>query len=210
MKKLVYVFSALMLIGAVSCASLSSLITPATIDKKAVKYASDAGVIDAKDFEGYGNLDKADRLVKAVWDAHKTIDLRLTHEIEENNLTVMVLDEAVVSNRKEAIEREENIFGPSGFLTLGLTALGVGPLAGIIGLMRKRPGDWTPQEMEATLGEVKGEVSQKDKNIIEIVKGVQKVLETCDKENADIYKKILAMAQSSDTKELIAKIKTTL
>lgn len=217
------IVASILIAGGIGCAALSNLVTPATIDKGAVKYAAAAGVIDANDFKGYANLDKAVRLKAAVDAAFKVKDLALNQMIEKNKLDYAQLSNVANSNMQLAQAREKQLFGPTGLLTMGLSLLGVGGLGGVIGLARKRPGDITPQEMEAALADVKGEVTAKDQQFLELVKGVQlflnahKVAVSNDGPNpskvddaiAVELKKALDGVQSVTTRQAVAAVKVT-
>lgn len=189
----------------VGCAALSEYVTPASIDQKAVEYVVKAGVADANDFKGYANLEKAIRLELMVENAYEVVTLALEQMREKNQLDYSILRGVVINNTKVAREREELLFGETGLLAVGLGALGAGGLGSILGLMRKRPGDITPQELEAALADVKGEVTAKDRQVIEIVKGVQKFLDKYPK--GTVYGDELRLAlsnQSIDTREAVA------
>lgn len=209
MKNMLLVLASLVLLMGIGCAALSEYITPAEVDPKAVAYAEKAGVADANDFAGYANLEKAIRLEAAVDAAHEVTSLALAQMAEKNELDYGILKGVVANNLRSARDREEQLFGETGLLSTGLTALGFGMLTGVLGLMRKRPGDVTQQEMESVVAEVKGEVTDKDRQIIELVKGVQKILDVYPKktELGDQLRSMLASAQSLDTKQAVASIK---
>ena len=77
--------------------------------------------------------------------------------------------------------------------------------------MRKRPGDVTPQELEAAVAETGHKVTDKERQLFELVKGVQKFLDTHqDDAVATELKTTLAVAQSADTKTAVAAAKVTL
>jgi len=212
MKRIVLVFIALaLLVAGIGCAALSTLVTPANVDKNAVAYAASAGVIDPNDFRGYGNLDKAIRLKAAVDAAFQVKELSLNQMMEKNRLDYSQLSQVADSNMKASRAQEELLFGETGLLSMGLSLLGVGGLGTVIGLMRKRPGDITPQEMETALTEIKGEVTDKDRQIIEIVRGVQKLFEAYPKNTAFGAELRTALAnQSTDTRQAVAAVKATL
>jgi len=201
--------ASIILIAGIGCAALSTMLTPATIDKAAVKYAASAGVIDANDFRGYGNLDKAIRLKTAVDAAFKVKELSLNQMMEKNRLDYAQLSDVAESNMKVSQAKEEQLFGPTGLLTMGLSMAGFGTLTGLVGLMRKRPGDITPQDMETAVASVKGEVTTKDRQLIEIVKGIQVVLDAHPKGDptGDEIRKALGK-QSLDTRQAVALAKT--
>jgi hypothetical protein len=194
----------------IGCASLSEYVTPANIDQKAVEYAVGAGVAEPNAFAGYANLEKAIRLEVAVENAYEVKVLALAQMQEKNQLDYGILRGVVTNNTKIARAREEQLFGETGLLSVGLSALGAGGLAGMLGLMRKRPQDWSPEEMESALAELKGSVSGKDRQLIEVVKGVQSFINTNPGEAADRLKAAITAARSSDTAQAIAAIKATL
>jgi hypothetical protein len=195
----------------IGCASLSDYITPATVDQHAVEYAASAGVVDANDFRGYANLEKAIRLEVAVNNAYEVKTLALTQMQEKNQLDYGVFRGVTVNNTKIAREREAALFGETGILSMGLSLLGVGGLGGVIGLMRKRPGDITPQEFEQTIADIKGEVTIKDRQFVEVVKGVQNFLNGHAGEAiATELKAAISTVRSADTKEAIALAKAVI
>lgn len=194
----------------IGCASLSDYVTPATVDQKAVEYAASAGVVDANDFRGYANLEKAIRLETAVESAYQVKTLALTQMQEKNQLDYGVLRGVAVNNTKVAREREAALFGETGILSMGLSLLGVGGLGGLIGLARKRPGDITPQELEQTVATIKGEVTTKDRQFIEVVKGVQSFLDSHPGDIADQLKTAISLIRSADTKTAIAAAKAVI
>ncbi len=196
----------------IGCASLSEYLAPAAIDQQAVEYAASAGVAEPNDFAGYANLEKAIRLETAVASAYEVKALALTQMQEKNKLDYEILRGVVATNSAAARDRETQLFGETGLLSLGMTALGFGGLTGLLGLMRKRPGDITTQEMEQAVASIKGEVTTKDKQIIEIVKGVQKFLDKNPKGSisGDELRACLGEAESMDTKQTVAVAKAGL
>jgi len=200
----------LITLAGVGCVVLSEWVTPAEVDKAAVEYADEAGVIDANDFVGYANLDKAKRLATAVKAAYQVNGLAIEQLREKNDLDYQLLSESVANAVKIGTAREESLFGESGLLSLGLTALGVGGFGGLLGLMRKRPGDWTAEEVQSAVAEVSTESEKKDVQLAEVVKGVQSFLDTYDDQPyVKELKTLLSVAQSADTKKAVATIKAT-
>ncbi len=192
------------------CASMSDYLTPAKVDQKAVEYAVSAGVADANEFRGYANLEKAIRLETAVESAYEVKTLALAQMQEKNQLDYGLLKGVVMNNTKLAREREQALFGETGLLSMGLSLLGVGGLGGILGLMRKRPGDITPAEMEAALAEFKGRVSDKERQFFEVVKGVQVFLNEHPGDIAEQLKAAITLVRSADTKTAIAEAKAVI
>ena len=217
--------ASILLAGGIGCAALSTLITPANIDKKAVTYAASAGVIDANDFRGYPNLDKAVRLKAAVDAAFKVKELSLTQMMEKNTLDYAQLSDVAETNMKIAQAKEEQIFGEKGLLSMGLSLAGFGTLTGVVGLMRKRPGDLTPAEVEKAVQQVTYDKTTRERQMGELVKGAQAFIDgtknmTVDqivalcknpdgtvKDPGTVLKDFMAKAQSADTKQTVATIK---
>lgn len=211
--------SVILLVAGMACVPLSHYITPAQKDGRAVQYSSKAGIADPNDYAGYFNLDKAVRLENAVTNAHEKTQLELIQEIDKDSLQYAQLAKTTKQNRMIAQQREEQLFGPEGLLTLGLSVAGASGLAGLIGLMRKRPGDVTPEEVRDLLGGAELEIGEKERQFSELVKGIQKFIElgkggiaTDPAIVADIecLKSELAKVQSADTKEEVARIKATI
>lgn len=207
-KTVLYVVCACCVVGGVGCVALSEWVTPATIDQRAVEFAEESGVVGEGTFEGYPNLDKANRLANAVLAAYEINDLVLEQLQENNNLNYTLLNEVVVRNQKQAQAREEMLFSEQGLLSLGLAAFGISVPAGLFGLSRKRTGDWTPQEHETALGAIKGTVTDKDRQMLELVRGVQKFLDVS--ESGKELKLSLEAAQSADTRIRVAQLKATI
>jgi hypothetical protein len=155
---------------------LSHHFTPAEIDKNAKKYCIDAGVADANDFDGWHNLIMAAKLKELVDIAHQVTQQKLDQMKDVDKLQHAIHQKTTTTNYTEGLKREEALFGETGFISLGLTLMGVSG-AGVLGLMRKRPKDFTPEEMQSALAEVQGksveELSAKEKHFTQLVKGVQ-------------------------------------
>jgi len=202
----------ILLAAALGCAAVSELVTPATVDQKAVNYAAEAGVIDANEFAGYGNLYKANRLKDAVDTAFQVKSLSIKQMQERNELDYNALNEVVTANRVAAMQREEALFGEKGILPLAAGLLGFGGLTGAIGLLRKRPGDLTPIEVQQAVveatGEADAEAANRARQFAEVVKGVQTFLDRhkTDAIGAELKAALSAM-QSDDTKREVAVIK---
>lgn len=209
MKTLAYIFCIGLVVLAIGCASLSELVTPATIDKKAVEYADKAGVIDANDYDGYANLYKAKQLAQAVVAANQVNSLALEQLQEKNSLDYSLLNDVVVKNLEIANAREEQLFGETGLLSMGLGLAGFGGFTGLLGLLRKRPGDHSPQDFENAVTTIKGEVSTKEKQFIQVVQGVKKFMDSKTRDGKidtviEELKGFLREAQDEDTKKAVA------
>jgi hypothetical protein len=203
----------------VGCAALSEYLTPATVDHYAVEYAAGAGVVEVNDFKGYANLDKAIRLSLAVEQAYDVRVLSLEQMAETNQLDYARLKGVTITNTKVAKQREELLFGPTGLLSTGLTALGFGAFGGLLGLMRKRPGDMTPVEVEQAVSAVTFEKVDRERQMAEVVRGLQSFIDDTKKLSldelmagfkdgtiGDVLKSYLSN-QSLDTKQTVAMIK---
>lgn len=212
MKTILILISLVALSAGFGCAALSEYVTPARLEPKAIDYAANAGVLDPAEFSGYQNLEKALRLESAVGMAHQTLQFAYQQMAEKDQLDYSLLSNLVISNRTIAQAREEALFGETGLLSIGLTALGFGSFTGILGLLRKRPQDITPEELESKLTELNGELSDKDRQLIELIRGVQQFINANGKEVAviDQLKQFLAAAQNPDTKIKVAEVKATL
>jgi len=178
MKQLIIALVSLILIaGGIGCSTtLSYLITPADKDQDAVDYVVEAGVADPNEYKGFFNLDKAIKLMKDVSISYTIRKQKLVQALEREETKHSILSETTKANKDVALEREEALFGPTGILSMGMTLMGVSG-AGILGLMRKRPKDFTPEEMQNALAEATGrkqeELSTKEKQFTQLVKGVQ-------------------------------------
>lgn len=208
-KTLIIVVSLVLILAGVGCVALSQQVTPADVDSRAVNYVDNSDIADANEFAGYANLYKALKLSDYLDQAHQLTQFELSKLLEHDNLVYSQLKDTVANNVTIGQQREELIFGETGILSLGLSMVGAGSLTGFIGLMRKRPGDWTQEEVNDALDELGVEVSDKDRQIAEIVKGVSAVMKS-DDVTTDVLKQIksiLSQYQSQDTKETVAAVK---
>lgn len=144
--------------------------------------------------------------------AHQAIQFTYQQMAEKDNLDYSILRDVVARNYAIAKQREDILFSESGLLSVGLTALGFGSFTGILGLMRKRPSDITPEEMEAMLADIKGELSDKERLFLELVRGIQAFIDANGKDVPAVkdLKAKLSTAQSQDTKVAVAEAKTLL
>jgi len=207
-------FSLLLLFAGVGCVAASRWLTPAELDSRAVDYTIKAEVAEPNDYKGWANLIKAEKLERNVDSAHDVIQLDLEQLIQKDNLEYSIHKDVTAYNHQMAKEREEVLFGDEGLLSLGLSLAGFGSLTGFIGLMRKRPGDVTSQEMEQLVaqatGKTTGELSEKNKQFIEVVKGVQAFINTYRDKTPDVIndmKTMLNKAQGTSTQVAVAKVK---
>jgi len=212
MKKVVaIILLACMGITAVGCVALSEYATPTPVSQAAVKYAAEAGVIDANSFRGYANLHKARKLGAAVKAAYEVNTLAMDQLQERHELDYAILSEVVSRDTKIGEHREQALFSETGLLPAVLGLAGMGGLGGLIGLSRKRPGDVTPEELKAATAQAGIDLKDKERQMLEIVQGVQKFLDAPIPPGNDYkaeLKGALTMAQSGDTRKAVAVLKT--
>ena len=212
-KTIIISLSLLFMVAGIGCMAVSELITPARIDRNAVDYVVNSGIRDANAYEGYPNLDKANRLVDDVDNAHEVVQFNLQQRANKDNLDYSINRDVVVVNRQDAISREEQLFAPNGLLSTGMALLGVGGLSGFVGLMRKRPGDMTQVELESAVAEVQGttaaELSAKQKQVIQLVQGIQQFM-NLNPQAATQMKPILNQTQDTDTQIAVSTVKKEL
>lgn len=210
---LIIIVSIILMLAGISCMAVSELVTPAEINKSAVKYAVNSGVADEQDYLGYPNLGKARRLVVAVDSAHKVNVFDLQQRLAKDSLDYTMLRGVVTNNEQIAVEREQMLFGQSGLLSMGLSMLGVGGLGGVIGLLRRKPGDWSPEEVtdaitEAT-GKTSNELSAKNKQVIQLVQSVDALIKTFNLDKTKI-KSVLNGVQDGDVQIAVSTTKRDL
>lgn len=219
MKKIALVLCLLVGVIAISCVPLSYYLTPADLDPQSIDYVTNAGVADANKYAGYPNLHKAEMLKEDVESAYKITQFELEKAAEKNNLDYSICAETTAANYTAAIQREEDLFGKEGGIATLLGIAGLSGATGLLGLMRKRPGDITPEEAskavaEAT-GESQAEIEAKINQFNQVVKGVgefKNVLEEHKDSNravavADILtdmKNIFNANQDTETQKAVA------
>ncbi len=211
MKKLLaYVLLAVVIIGGGCINTLSEELTPGRVDKDVVAYNEEAGTGRAEDYKGllgYPSLASVKRLRADFEAAVVVTNQELKHLAEQKQLQAKILEGVVTADFEIAAAREEFLFNPTtGALAIGLSLLGVGA-GGYLGLMRKRPQDVTPVEMEKALSEVKGEVTDKDRQIIQLVHGMKIVL---DAQPAGAQADMKAVLKNSQLPETRAAVKSVL
>jgi hypothetical protein len=210
--KIIILLSLILIVTGVGCAALSSYVTPAELDDQSIDYVVLAGVANPKNFTGYPNLAKAEKLQKDVDSAHAVNQFNLEKLIQKDTLDYSIYKDVTMTNYETAVEREKQLFGENGLLSLGLSMIGAGGFAGLLGLMRKRPGDITPAEAEQALAEATGrtaeELSTKERQMIQLVKGVQMFLEATPERDVELrLKQAMDKAQDTDTQIAVATIK---
>jgi len=213
MRKLIAVICLSLMAAGCTTMSLSDYVTPAEIDQDAVEYVEKAGVAKSGEYEGYGNLYKAVKLQKDVEAAHRLNLQDIEHLAEDENLHYSIHTDTTSINATAAIQKEQALFGEEGLLSLGLTIAGVSGFAGLLGLMRKRPGDMTKADYENALAAAKGEavndLSLKEKQFCQLVKGIQEFLDF-NPENNEQLRDSLVKATDEETKKAVAVVKATL
>jgi len=205
--------SVLFILMSVAGCVLSHYVTPAEIDKNAQRYVIAAGVADANDFAGWHNLIMAAKLKELVDIASMLTQQRLDQMKDQDALQHAIHQKVTTNNYQKAIKTEELLFGETGILSLVMGMTGMGALTGVLGLSRKRPQDVTPQEMEQALAQATNktaeELTLKEKQLIQIVKGIQNFkAENADRNDVlEGLKKALLAAQDTDTKAAVAVVK---
>jgi len=210
----------LMVVVGIGCAALSHYITPGDLDKDTQRYVVDhgRGNYSEEDYKSflYPNLVDVQKLDEDLDDVHDMEQLRLHQKIDMDNQEYAICKKASSSNLQSGLMREETLFGEKGLLSLGLSLAGMGTLTGLLGLMRKRPGDMTPQDMEKAVAEVSGktqeELTAKQKQFIQVVSGVSTLMKDWKTNNPQMYaqaKSIFNAAQDTETQVAVATAKKT-
>lgn len=211
------ILSLVLIMLGLGCTAMSRYVTYAEIDQDAVEYAVDAGVADGNDYDDrWTNIVLAERLEQDIDDGHKIIQLDLKQLIQKDDLEYSIHKDVVANNLAVAFQREELLFGETGLLSLGLSMAGFGSLTGLLGLMRKRPGDITAPEMEQALasatGKTTADLSAKEKHFVQVVKGVQAFMDPRndnDSRSVEDLKLYMDQAQDIDTQAAVAVVKKT-
>jgi len=201
-----YTLLAVVLIGSGCIGVLSEELTPGRIDCDVVAYNEEAGTGSAEDYRGwlFPSLAALKRLQNDFNAAVVVTNQELKHLVEQKQLQADILKGVVDNDVEVAVAREDFIFNPTtGALAIGLSLAGVGA-GGYLGLMRKRPKDITPAEMETALGEVKGKVTDKDRQFIQLVAAMKNVIEAQpDAAKQTEMKTILKAGQLPDTRAAV-------
>ena len=209
MKKLLaYIVLAAAVIGGGCIGTLSEELSPGRVDKKVVAFNEEAGTGAAADYKGllWPRLASIKRLRTDFEAAVVVTNQELKHLVEQKRLQAKILRGVVTNDYNVAAAREEFLFNPTtGALAVGLSLLGVGA-GGYLGLMRKRPQDITPVEMETALGEVKGEVTNKDRQIIQLVASMKNVIQAQPEANREAIVKTLKDGQLPETRTAVKKV----
>ena len=216
LRTLVIILSLIMVVAGISCTIVSQQATPAEVDRNALRYAVAAGVTDFNDYDAwYPNLAEAIRLIEDVDAAYSVNQLKIQQVAEKNDLDYSIHTKTTRNNFRIGQQREEALFGDKGLLSMGLGLLGMGSLTGMLGLMRKRPGDITKPEMEQVLasatGKTSAELSTKEKQFTQLIKGVQAFTKTFGN-MPDVVagiKNSMDIHQDKDTQAAVAVIKKT-
>lgn len=208
MRKLIaYILLAIIVVGSGCIGTVSEHLTPGKIDEKVVKYNEQAGTGKAEDYKGilFPSLAELRKLNQDFEAAVAFTNQELRQLAEKNKLEQDVLRGILAHDTKLAKDREEFLWNPTtGAIALGLSLLGVGA-GGYLGLMRKRPQDYTELDLQKAMSEVKGEVTDRDRKIISLVKSMQNVIEA-EGEPAK-REAILKILKDSQTPEARAAVK---
>jgi hypothetical protein len=208
-----YIMLAVVLIGSGCMGTLSENLTPGNVDKDVVEYVEEAGVGHAEDYEGilYPSLAEVRRLNQDLDAAIALTDQELKHIAEQKKLKDRILLGTVGRDLELAVAREDFLFNPTtGAIALGLSLLGVGA-GGYLGLMRKRPQDMTPEEIEAAMVEVQGDISDNQRSLISIVKSIQNVIDAeTEPEKQAVILKILKDCQTPEARTAVKEAKAKL
>jgi len=210
MKKiLAYIVLAVVVIGGGCIGTLSEELTPGRCDPDVVAFNEEAGTGSAKDYKGllFPSLASV-KLLQTDFKAAVAITIQeLKQLVEQKRLQIDILNGIVDGDVEIAVARENFLFNPTtGALAIGLSLLGIGA-GGYLGLMRKRPQDITPVEMERALGDVKGEVDNRDRKIINLVASMKNVIDTAPTPDAakSIVEKLKA-AQLPETRDAVKSV----
>lgn len=213
MKKLIAYAVLLMVVVGYGCMGpMSEEMTPASIDKDAVVVVEKAGTGSAEDYKGFlfPSLASARKLQKDLQEAIVVTDQELKHLVESKQLQDKILTGSVLNNVQVAEVREDALFNPQGgAIALGLGLLGI-PAAGYLGMLRKRKGDITPEDHEAALAGIKGEVTEKDRAVLQLVAQMQKVIDAKPQAEREQYLKELKAEQLPETRAAIKAAKARL
>ncbi|KKM80085.1 hypothetical protein LCGC14_1343440 [marine sediment metagenome] len=182
MKKILLMLSVVLLLTGLGCAAISHYATPAGKDQGSIKYIVDNSDGHVEDYEVWPwfNLHTANKLKEDLDDSHQTVQHRLRQAMEDDQLEYGQHSDVVITNVQQARQREEALFGEKGLLSMGLSLTGMGAFTGILGLMRKRPGDITPTEVSGVVanatGQTVAELEVRNKQLFQVVKGVQEFI----------------------------------
>ena len=205
---LIITFFVVLTVGAIGCVAASKLVTPGKMDKGAIDYVVGAGVATPEDFKPvlYANLYMVEELDRKVEVAHAVINNGFQQLIDADNFKYAVVKQDAYHNLEKARKLEDQIFGKTGLLTTGLAAMGI-PLAGLVGLLRKRPQDFTKDDVEGIRTEIEASGIISKKALAETVGAIEKFKGIATKDNWETLKDKLHMEQSIDTKDFIKRIK---
>lgn len=213
MKKVIaYILLGFVLVGSGCIGTISEHMTPGKTDKKVVAYVEKSGVGSAEDYKGilFPSLAELRKLQNDFEAAVALTNQELRHLAEQKKLEEDILRGVLSNDVNIAEAREEFLFDPTtGALAVGLSLLGVSA-GGYLGLMRKRPQDITSEDHEKALSEVKGEVTDRDRKIIQLVSSVQKVIDAQPKPQADAMKKLLKDNQLPEVRQAVKEAKAKL
>lgn len=212
-KVIAYVLLAMVLIGSGCISALSEHLTPTKNDTKVIAYVEKVGTGEANDYKGFLFPSLATlRKLKHDFEAAVVItNQELKHLAEAKKLEENILRGIVDHDVDMGEIREDNLYNPTtGTIALGLSLFGIAG-GGLLGLARKRPQDITRQDHEKALGDIKGEVTDRDRKIIQLVASVKTAIEAQpNKATQESIKAALKKSQLPDVriavKEALAKL----
>jgi len=206
-------------IASVGCAALYEYVTPTTVNKQGIAYVEKAGVVEPGSLDGYESLYKAKQLKEALPKAHRKNMHELQQMVDDENLEWALLTDTISADVDVGESRGKALFAPGGLLTTLGAAFGMGGAGTVIGkLFMSKPGDVSGSQMEEAVAAVKGKVTEKDRQFIQVVKGVQTFMTAHQTVEADGAKKddaiatalkaALSSATDDDTKIAVRVAKT--
>lgn len=203
-KAFLIIFAVTALFSALGCVAASKYITPARIDPIALKYAIDSGVATKSDYSGYHNLYLAERLNEQVSVAHTLNQATYKALMTDDNTRYGVASKQAQAALTQSVKSEEALFGQTGLLSMGLTAMGVAPLAGLLGLMRKRPGDYD----EKDISQIKEVFGVKEQAFKETVAAINQFKAVADASEWNKLKDALSKSHSATSKAAVVEATT--
>jgi len=205
-KVIAYVLLAVVLIGSGCISALSEHLTPTKNDKEVIAYVEEVGTGRAADYKGFlfPNLATLRKLKHDFEAAVAVTNQELKHLAEQKKLKENILRGIVDTDISIGEIREDNLYNPTtGAIAVGLSLFGVGA-GGLLGLMRKRPQDITREDHEKVLNDIKGQITDKERKIVQLVGSVKKVIDAQpNKQAQEDIKKILKDNQLPEVRSAV-------
>ena len=133
-QKVVVVLLGALLTFMVGCSSFQNVLTPAYIYPNAIEYSE----VDVPEFLPWTTLWDLDRVERGIEYKHYLKVVSLQREIEDNDFLKNWFKDSLSISRQNAIELRDNLFSPTGPMSLLLTAC---PALGIGWLALSKPSD---------------------------------------------------------------------